>query len=322
MKIAFLENMLNIRGTSVALYDYAHYNETLLGNESIVLTRRYQPHVDACPEVHEKFRRRFPVHYYDSKHDIQDILDREKPQCLYVIKGGLAHDGLHTFQGVREIVHAVFDPTGPHGHVYCVISPWLNLAFGTHHPVLPHIVHLPESPRDLRSELGIPNDATVFGRYGGWLEFDHPAARQAVDAVSRQRGDIYFLFMNTEPFLSPRRNVLFVERSTDPTAKSIFVNTCDAMLYARARGETFGLAIGEFSSKNKPVFAPKDAPERMHHLILGDRAFWYANADDLCRQLLAFDRASAKREDWNAYRDYAPDKVMRIFQDIIGKSDV
>ena len=34
MKIAFFENFLNVRGTTVALFDYAHYNEVLLGNQS------------------------------------------------------------------------------------------------------------------------------------------------------------------------------------------------------------------------------------------------------------------------------------------------
>lgn len=39
--------------------------------------------------------------------------------------------------------------------------------------------------------------------------------------------------------------------------KTTFINTCDAMLWARHDGETFGLAIGEFSSKNKPVIYAK-----------------------------------------------------------------
>jgi hypothetical protein len=39
--VAFLSNKITLRGTEVAIYDYAHYNETLLGNKSIIITRDY-----------------------------------------------------------------------------------------------------------------------------------------------------------------------------------------------------------------------------------------------------------------------------------------
>jgi hypothetical protein len=39
--IAFLSNNLTLRGTEVALYDYADYNEKILGNKSIIITRDY-----------------------------------------------------------------------------------------------------------------------------------------------------------------------------------------------------------------------------------------------------------------------------------------
>ena len=37
-KIAFHSNQLCIRGTEVALFDYAHYNETILGNKSYIIS--------------------------------------------------------------------------------------------------------------------------------------------------------------------------------------------------------------------------------------------------------------------------------------------
>jgi hypothetical protein len=51
---------------------------------------------------------------------------------------------------------------------------------------------------DLREELGIPREATVFGRYGGLHTFNLGAARQAVAEVSRLQRSIYFVFMNTQ----------------------------------------------------------------------------------------------------------------------------
>uniref|UniRef100_A0A6C0HJ50 Uncharacterized protein n=1 Tax=viral metagenome TaxID=1070528 RepID=A0A6C0HJ50_9ZZZZ len=41
--IAFLSNKLTLRGTEIAMYDYAEYNEILLGNKSIIITRNYNP---------------------------------------------------------------------------------------------------------------------------------------------------------------------------------------------------------------------------------------------------------------------------------------
>ena len=38
MKIAFHSNQLGLRGTEIALFDYAYYNRELLGNESIIIS--------------------------------------------------------------------------------------------------------------------------------------------------------------------------------------------------------------------------------------------------------------------------------------------
>ena len=55
----------------------------------------------------------------------------------------------------------------------------------------------------------------------------------------------------------------------DLVEKVEFINTCDAMLWARGAGETFGLSIAEFSSKNKPVIAMQ-VGDLAHVHIMGD----------------------------------------------------
>ena len=42
VKIAFYSDGLDVRGTCTAMYDYAHYNEILLKNESIIITQKNQ----------------------------------------------------------------------------------------------------------------------------------------------------------------------------------------------------------------------------------------------------------------------------------------
>ena len=67
MKIAFLSNHLSLRGTEIAMYDYAHYNETILHNTSIIITRPYtqvKHSIDTNEEAYGKFINRFPVFYY------------------------------------------------------------------------------------------------------------------------------------------------------------------------------------------------------------------------------------------------------------------
>jgi len=53
VKIAFHDNQLCERGTTVSLYDYAYYNKHYLGNESIIMY--YGNDHRNVPEVIEKF---------------------------------------------------------------------------------------------------------------------------------------------------------------------------------------------------------------------------------------------------------------------------
>lgn len=318
MKIAFLESFLNIRGTTVSLYDYAHFSETILGHESIILTEPFENrswHPDSSIRIHEKFTDRFPVIYFNSHQDIQEVINRENVDILYIIKSGKRDGRLDEFENVKTIIHCVFEPVEPHGDCYCVISKYLNLRYRTHFPVLPHIVNLPNHSENYREELGIPMDAIVFGRYGGITEFDLPEVQNAVRRISKENPKIYFLFMNTKPFTEVCENILYMDRTTDFYLKTKFINTCDAMIYGRKMGESFGLAIGEFSSKNKPIIAPTYADDTMHQMILQKNAIWFEDEEDCCEKLRSFEVDVSR--DWNMYREYSPENVMMQFSRIL-----
>ncbi|CUH94499.1 hypothetical protein P22_0565 [Propionispora sp. 2/2-37] len=83
MKILFHSNQLSLRGTEIALYDYAHFNEVYLNNESVVATRRVGNH---HPMVVEKFAKRFKVIYYDNLIELQQYAKDEKIDIFYAIK--------------------------------------------------------------------------------------------------------------------------------------------------------------------------------------------------------------------------------------------
>ena len=153
----------------------------------------------------------------------------------------------------RVLVHAVFDGRTPHGDAYAKISPCVP-SVGLNVPVVPHIVRRRACEgTDLRAELGIPPDATVFGRHGGYDVFDILEAREAVLSVARQRADIYFVLLNTKPLRMDEygqaawdklpRNIIHLEATLDEARKAAFILTCDAMIHARRSGESFGLAV-------------------------------------------------------------------------------
>lgn len=316
MRIAFIDNFLNIRGTSKAMFDYARYNETYLHNESIIISRPYhlfKDHIDTKKEVYDSFENRFRVYYYITIQDIQDIIDKYDIDIIYIIKGGLPNDNLHSFKNVKTIIHAVFDVNSPHGDIFCVISPWLNIKNNTLHIVLPHMISLPLIRGDLRSELKIPKNAIVFGRHGGYNEFDIIEIQKVVETISKENKNIYFLFLNTRPF-SVQTNIIYLESTTCNIKKAKFINTCDAMIYGRSYGETFGLSIGEFSIKNKPIFAPINTIDKMHLLILKENAYWFTDQNDLYNKINNFKKNTHK---WNMYEQFLPYPVMNIFNNLV-----
>lgn len=92
LKVAFLSNKLTLRGSEVALYDYAHYNETLLGNESFIVTRdvdRIRHEFDVSLEAYERFAKRFGrLLFYESMTDIDVISKNRGSTCSTSSKAG------------------------------------------------------------------------------------------------------------------------------------------------------------------------------------------------------------------------------------------
>lgn len=312
MKIAFHSNQLGLRGTEIALYDYAHYNEEILGNRSIILTNLKAPFHDH--RAINKFSARFPVYAYSDWDEAERILESNQIDVLYCIKAGL-NDGLLS-KRCKTVVHAVFKYCEPHGHVYAYVSEWLASHMSSQtrvFPFVPHIVEPPQSHEHLRGQLKIPKNAIVFGRYGGAETFDVSFAREVVQRVADSVPDRYFVFMNTEQFCTPRHNVIFLEGAADLRDKERFINTCDAMLHARESGETFGLAIAEFSVRQRPVLTWTGSHERSHIELLGTTGLYYSDTSDLERLLRTFTPDTTRN--WDVYSvRFSPRAVMEQFQ--------
>ena len=310
MKIAFHDNQLGARGTTVALYDYARHNEEILGNASVILYPAAAPRTEAAVEA--RFRRRFRCLAYADRAEIEKVVRREGIDAVYWIRFGTREP----LPGAcRHLVHAVF-AHDPHGDRYALVSEWLAGRHAATAPWVPHMIDLPPGGDDLRDRLGIPREAVVIGRYGGHDTFDVPFVHEVVARCARSRPDVYFLFADTDRFAEEHPQIVHLGVLVEPARKAAFIDTCDAMLHARQRGETFGLAVGEFSSRNRPVLTYGGSRERSHIDILGHRGIHYRDAEELAALLGDIRRVVRRRRDWNAYRAFTPARVMARFHEV------
>ena len=340
--VGFLSNKLTLRGTEVALYDYAHYNETLLNNKSIIITREYEMvkcEQDASLDAYNKFTKRFPVYYYSNQQDIDNIIDYFGITHLYIIKSGY-DDGLYPSRELGNHfktlgIHCVFETRFPHPtplrykRVYATISEDNNKRLNTNVPVVPHMIDTPTSNQcgsstvntsNLRESLNIPKDAIVFGRYGGMETFDVKCAYEAIVkhilSPSGKNPPSYFLFMNTYRFINENHpRIIYLPGTSDNEYKEKFINTCDAMIHARLQGESFGLACGEFSIRGKPVITYGGSSENQHIRILQEvpeSVRIYNNTDELVNIFKNFH----VNKFTSPYEKYNPSNVMKIFDEV------
>lgn len=306
--LVFHAGHLSTRGTDVALYDYAHFAETLLGYRSLIVSP-----ADADNSALDRFEARFPVTRVASRDDLERFLIEARADAFYTLVHG---EPQWLPEGpARTLVHAVFKAEVPFGNVFAAVSDWVV----DHHsagsiPIVPHIVHLPDIDDDLRADLDIPTHAVVFGRHGAYDTFDVAFVADVVSSVVARHPDRYFLFLNTRPF-HEHPQIIHLDATTDPVRKTRFINSCDAMLHARTDGETFGLAVGEFSIRNKPVLTWLGGTDKHHvRVLFGKGGIFYSQADDLFQLLSTF---APEPGDYDCYsRRFNPRAVMRTFDQV------
>jgi|GEM_PF-181248 len=329
LKVGFVLKYFTVRGTGVALFDYADFNEKILNNESIIIVVKEPPpkwilmHPDFPCTAEDIFKKRFQGKFFEcnSLTEMDQILLKEHVDVLYILKSG-QKDALMSAV-VPNAVHAVFPPLQPHGEIYATISKWLSAqGYGGKIPYVPHIVRLDATRETLHDELGIPKGAIVFGRHGGFDSFDIVFAQEVVVRVATDHPDWYFLFLNTQQFCH-LPNVIFLPATPDLEYKTRFINTCDAMIHARRLGESFGLACAEFSIQNKPVItwsgATNPSYQRNHIEVLGDKGFYYNDRKELIDILTSMGSniESVRQSNWDVYSDtYNPDQVMQQFDKV------
>lgn len=334
MKVLFHTNTLNYRGTSVAVTDYAKYNQEILGNESIILYNRsipYERDMGTESIVVSELSKQFNIISYDGnkrEDELNRICKEQGVDVAYFIKSGAKNGelppdrapSLNILADTRTCVHAVFQVYQPHGDRYAYVSEWLsNVMSPADHlvPFVPHIVSMPPPDKDIREALGIPKTAVVFGRYGGYTTFDLSFVKEHIRNILAKYSDIYFVFANTEPFVD-HPNVKYIKQLITPQGKSNFISACDAMLHARGRGESFGLSVAEFLFHNKPVLAWRGGQDKNHLEMLNNSNLIYSETD-LVDKILNIKELASKEEWSNRVSQYEPGRVMAKFDEVFLK---
>lgn len=316
MKIAFYMGAICVRGTSNATYDYADYNEKILGNQSLIIIPK------SSLEINDKLgviriSSRFPIRIHDGQEELDKILEQEGCSMMYNLKYG-KNDGVKATK-VKNLIHCVFDMSEPHGDVYAGVSRAMASKFGKELYV-PHMVGLkPGSKDNLRGQLGIPETAIVFGRYGGLDTFNIRFCMNIIIWLVNIRRDLYFLFINTVEFYR-HPQIFYLPKITSDEDKNRFIQTCDAHLECGTLGHSFGLAIAENSVNNKPIIAYRPEPNTLwntaHLEILGENGLYFKDEDEFKNILSKFKPSDYKNRDMNFYKDYTPEKVMAIFKTV------
>jgi hypothetical protein len=313
--IAFWDNYLCERGCSIAVFDYAFFNQKLLNNKSIILyNKTIQQNNNS---VIEKFKQHFDVYGLNNFSEVDELLKNNHCDILYVSKSG-DNEG-HYSKIIKTCIHCIFNCNEPHGNVYMSLSPYL-VNYNINFPVLPFMINISSHERNMRKKLNIPDTSIIFGRHGASDTFDINYVHNIIYYIAKDFSTIYFLFVNTKPFCPSLPNIIHLEKIIDIDEKIEFINTCDAMIHGRSYGETFGLAIAEFSTRNKPVLSTKvEIGDNVHYKLLGDKGIWYTK-ETLYNILKNFNKEEIKSKDWNAYKDYTPEKVMKIFKEVVIES--
>lgn len=337
MKIIFETSPLSCQGTSVAINDYAFYNQEILNNESIILTKtnyslnKINPTISHDPITIDFMKKKYKILYYNTWDEAEKLINENKCDLLYTLKAGIKDEIIS--KNVKTAVHAVFRCLEPHGTVNAFVSEWLSKNFlDGKYPFVPHIINLPNIDDDLRLELNIPKNAIVVGRHGSKTTFNLPFVFDVVNKIVTERNDIYFIFLNTNEFcehfpnhrLIKHQRIIHLPTTFDPTHKTKFINTCDVMLHARSNGESFGIAVAEFSIKNKPVITWTGKNHQLYYRhghdlahidMLGDKGIYYDNQEDLYYILKNF--IIDKNKTWDAYSiKYNPKTVMEKFKNV------
>lgn len=323
-KIIFHINQLCERGTTTATREMAIYSQKLIPNTQSFIMYRTDGEFKNNDEVRNQLTNDgielLPYSIRDNS--FRNIISFINPDLFYRLYSGDSQTRANS--GVKEFNHAVFPIEDKGTDAY--ISSWLSdhmKTKGIDKPFLNHIVFPPKphinAREGMRNWLNIPQDAFVFGRIGGYDSFDISFVRGIIDNITEKRDKVFFILINTQPFPCDRKRVLFLDKIIDNQTKSNVISACDAMIHARARGETFGISCAEFLSQGKPVLTWDGSRERAHIDVInssGRGEDMLYNSENLLEKMENMIDNPFTVDVQQALDEFSPNKVIEKFVEL------
>lgn len=344
--IAFYLFDFGYRGTNVATFDYAYYNQSLLNNISLIIFNNDALlNSNSSQKVLDKFIETFPCIKFKTEKGLLKNLKKLKKEeggpifidYVYCLKYGKKSINVFPFNNdivfkiIPTLIHCVFDmdKENEHGYKYVGVSKSVSKGIKkeSDFKYVDHMINLPDDIRNLRYELNIDQNALVFGRLGGTDTFDIPFVKEVIldildnrDYGIQTENPIYFIFAVRPEMLkdhsSPR--LIFLDHFWDPTYKRKFINTCDAMIHASSLGESQGLNILEFMYCGKPIITHNGGLWHRQHLEnLGDLAIKYNNEKELLNIITNFKKRNIDYS--KILKKFSPENIMNDFNNIFLK---
>ena len=317
MNIAFYVDEMNLRGVANSSYQFAFLNKKILKNKSYIFYN--QKNYRNKKEVIKKFKKQFKVVGIQHFNEIDKYKDKFLLNYLYVQKSGDKKDGWVSKE-IKTLVHSVYPQklNQVHGHKYIYISEWLSKNFSNNKiPYLPLITEVQKNKNNLKKQLKIKKNQIVFGCYGGESSFDLQFVKFAISEIVKKRDDIVFIFLNIKKFIQ-HKQIRFLKGTLDENYKKKFINSCDAMIYGRSLGESFGLSCGEFAITNKRIISYKYNRHRSHSFNITYKYLSeYSSFKSLLKIILNFEKKSLNYK--SLYKNYTKKIFINFFHNIFFK---
>ena len=319
MNIGFYIDEMNFRGVANSSYLYALNNIKIFKNKSIIFYNK--KNFRNRSEVIKKFKKKFISIGVSNFDEIDSYKEKFNLDFLYIQKSGDKDNWIS--KNIKTLVHAVYPQklNQLHGYSYAYISEWLSCKFSNNKiPFVSLITENKNIKSNFRNKLKIKKNKLILGSHGGESSFDMKFIQSAVLNTVKKRKDIYFLFLNIKKFCKHPR-VIFLKGTSNEFYKEKFLNTCDAMIYGRSLGESFGLACGEFAIKYKDIISYKFNRHRSHKYNLPKKNYLeYSSYETLCNLLLNYKKKPQKKYN-SKYLKCTKVKVMKDFKNIFLKKN-
>ena len=318
MNIAFYVDEMNYRGVANSTYQFAFQNKKILKNKSIIFYNK--KNFRNQKEVIKRFKKKFKVIGITYFKEIENYKKKLLIDYIYVQKSGEKNDW--TSSKIKTLVHSVYPQklNQTHGHRYAYVSEWLSKNFSNNKiSFVPLITEVTKNKSNLKKQLKINKSKLIFGCYGGESSFDLKFVQSAIVKIAKKRKNIIFIFLNIKKFHN-HKQIKFLKGSLNEDYKKKFINSCDAMIYGRSLGETFGLSIGEFALGNKRIISYKFNRHRAHCFYVPHKQLMeYYSHNSFIKIILNFKKKSLNIH--NKYKNYSKKKVIINFQNTFLKKE-